>query len=190
MQLIPRRLIAKLAENLPARNIKHPTGDPDGRPYLRRYYVGTLLGIRFYIHHFVDSDPDGLHNHPWRYGGSLVLADYYFEERRHCLGHNARRIRFINFVNGDTLHRVIVPDELKAVYNIHYEWQVFTDAWRLGVWTLFWHTRKVMPWATIKDKGTFKQYYEEQPSFTLTAGHSDWWKKAAKGKYVFPVSVD
>lgn len=184
MKLIPRVLLRQLVANLPARNIKH-----NDRPYLRRFYVGTFCGIRFYIHHFVGSDPDGLHNHPWKHGGSVILNGYYWEERRFCLAHNARKIRCINFVGGDDLHRVVVPDELDAVVfdldggGCHNYRVLFPN---LGVWTLFWHSKKVMPWATIKDKGGFKQYYEEDPTHKMTDGHSDWYKTAQKGKQVFP----
>lgn len=183
MKLLPRKLLEMVAERLPARNIKH-----GNRPYLRRYYLGTIFGVRFYIHHFVGSDPDGLHNHPWRFGGSVVLNGYYFEERRFCLGTNARRISLLNWVHGDTLHRVIVPTELEATHKFNHggfdSW-IVAYPW-LGVWTLFWHTRKIMPWATIKDKGGFKQYHEETPTHSMTNGHSDWWRTAPKGKQLFP----
>ena len=44
------------------------------RPYLERYYLFTILGWRFYIHRFVDSDPGrGLHDHPWRRAVTFVL---------------------------------------------------------------------------------------------------------------------
>lgn len=191
MKLIPLVLLQKLAANLPARNIKH-----EGRPYLRRYYLGTAFGIRFYIHHFVDSDPDGLHNHPWLHGGSILLNEWYWEERRWCMAHNARKIRFFNLVGGDDLHRVVVPEHLRAVENFvdldcggwhNHQW-IVTKPW-LGVWTLFWHSKKVMPWATIKNKGSFKQYYEEDPQHSMTNGHSDWWKTAPLGKEVFPATT-
>lgn len=183
MNLIPRRVLESVANTLPARNIKHHE-----RPYLRRFYLCTKFGVRYYLHHFVDSDPDGLHNHPWRFGGSVILTDYYNEERRWCRGQAARMLSLFNVVNGDTLHRVIVPPHLKAVvfdldgggyhnYRVGYP--------NLGVWTLFWHTEKVMPWATLKDKGAFVQYYEESPTYDLEEGHSIWWKTAPKGKELF-----
>lgn len=183
MKLIPRALLQKLAANLPARDIRH-----NGRPYLRRFYVGTIFGIRIYLHHFVDSDPDGLHNHPWMYGGSIILAGWYYEERRFCPGCNARSIHCINFVGGDVLHRVVLPSHLNAVVvdldaGGFHNWRVSFPY--LGVWTLFWHTKKVMSWGTLKDKGTFTQYVEEYPSHTQTKGHSDWHKTAPKGKQLF-----
>lgn len=179
-----RLLCERIARELPARDIKH-----EDRHYLRRYHVGTIAGIRIYLHHFVDSDPVGLHNHPWRFGGSFILAGYYYEERRFCRLPFSRRIRFCNIVNGDTLHRVNVPKELNATTNDHGMLRpnvvIRPD---LGVWTLFWHTRKVMPWATLKDKGVFIQYYEEHPEHKQKDGHSRWHEQAPKGKEVFALT--
>lgn len=180
-----RRLCEKLSLRLPARDIRHPTNDPNGRPYLRRYYLGTVFGIRFYLHHFVDSDPDGLHNHPWRFGGSIILAGWYRQERRYGI----RRIRCINIVNGDTLHRVVVPTELRAITvkpldGILKQYYQVTFP-KLGVWTLFFHTKKVMPWAVLKNKGLYVQYYIEEPTFEVEDGHSQWYKTAPTGEQLF-----
>lgn len=183
---IPRTFLAKLARELPARNIAHPTGDPNARPYLRRYYLCTILGIRVYLHHFIDSDPDGLHNHPWLTGGSILLAGFYHEQRRWCFI-KPRLIRFINFVGGDDLHRVIIPVELCAVsVNLDgYRYEYVVDKPHLGVWTLFWHSEKVMPWGTLKDKGAFTQYVSEEPEYKMKKGHSTWHLTAPKGKDLF-----
>lgn len=179
-----RRLLEKIARQLPARDIRH-----NGRPYLRRYYLGTIFGVRFYLHHFVDSDPDGLHNHPWRYGGSVVLAGHYYEERRFCMGNNARRIRWINWVHGDTLHRVVIPEHLKATVHAPFLGE-FVPAYavmfpRKGTWSLFWHTKLVQTWNTFKDKGAFVQVVEHHPNHERENGHSTWWRTAPKGKELF-----
>lgn len=195
MKLVPRKILQALANRLPARDIRHPTGSPTARPYLRRYYVCTIpiINLRVYIHHFVDSDPDGLHNHPWKFGGSILLNGHYYEERRFCPNKSARRINYWNIVNGDTLHRVVVPVELKAVTQDWHNWANNTnEGWTvprpdLGVWTLFFHTEKVMTWATLKDKGAFTQYVSEEPEHTVTKGHSNWYKTAPKGKELFGV---
>lgn len=152
---------------LPLRIINH-----DGKPYLRRYYVGTipLLGIRIYLHHFVDSDPVGLHNHPAKLSVSLLLSGTYQEERRWCPIPDQRTIRLLNVLTADSMHRVLL----------------FRDGAGnpRDVWTLFFHTRKVMPWATLKEKGVFVQYVEEFPENILVNGHSQWHLKAMKGKEI------
>jgi hypothetical protein len=54
MKLMKRLLLA-LTAGLPVEEISHC-----GEKFMERYYVGTLLGWRFYIHRFVGSDPDGV----------------------------------------------------------------------------------------------------------------------------------
>ena len=73
-----RMLLMWITSFLPARVISD-----NGHPYLERYYVCTLLGVRIYLHRFVGSDPDrGVHDHPWAWARSIVLAGWYLEERR------------------------------------------------------------------------------------------------------------
>src|SRR5437660_2113436 len=71
------------------------------RPYLERYFVCALFGIRFYLHRFVGSDPDrGLHDHPWRWAMSFILRGWYYEATRS----GTRAVRWFNFLTGDTFH--------------------------------------------------------------------------------------
>lgn len=142
--------------------------DHEGHPYLRRYYIGTIFGVRVYLHHFVDSDPVGLHNHPFKFSFSFLLSGIYQEERRWCLAPNPRTVRFLNVLGADSMHRIILFRD--------------NDNEPRTVWTLFFHTRKVMPWATIKDKGIYKQYYEEYPENEMKDGHSQWHLTAKYGR--------
>lgn len=159
---ITHRILQRIALNLPLRIIDH-----DGRPYLRRYHVGTLFGVRIYLHHFVDSDPVGIHNHPFKHSLSILLSGTYQEERRWCRIPNQRNINFVNYISADTLHRVLLRRD--GADN------------PCTVWSLFFHTRKVMTWGTLKDKGAFMQYVEEFPDNPVEGGHSMWWKTARKG---------
>ncbi len=95
------RLLWRLSAHLPMRVIN------DGqRQYLVRYYVGTLFGWRFYLHQFVGSDPDrGLHCHPWRLAFSIILSGWYYEET----SYGTRKVRWFNWLTGDTFHRVVLP---------------------------------------------------------------------------------
>lgn len=158
------KILQRLALNLPLRIIDH-----GGRSYLRRYHVGTIpfLGIRIYLHHFVDSDPVGLHNHPFRLSCSLLLSGTYQEERRWCKLPNQRTVRLLNLLTSDSMHRVVL----------------FRDGAGnpCKVWTLFLHSRKVMPWATLKDKGAVTQWWEEYPESEMVDGHSQWHLTAKKG---------
>lgn len=126
-----------------------------------------MFGIRVYLHHFVDSDPDGIHNHPARFSFSVLLSGIYQEERRWCRSPNQRTIRWFNLLTSDSMHRVLL----------------FRDGAGnpLTVWSLFFHSPKVMTWGTLKDKGAFTQYVEEFPTHELVEGHSNWHLKAKKG---------
>ena len=70
-----------LTARLPCRIINGPNGEP----YLERYFLFSLFslfGWTAYIHRFVDNDPNrGLHDHPWAWSCSLVLAGGYHELR-------------------------------------------------------------------------------------------------------------
>lgn len=131
-------------------------------PYLERYYVCTLLGVRMYLHRFVGSDPDrGHHDHPWPWALSIVLRDFYYEQRRS----GTRIVRWFNFLTGDTFHRVILPTD----HGVH------------EVWTLFIHRAKdVKPWGFLRDKGQMGIVFTP---FNYPRGkETEWWRSAPIGK--------
>jgi hypothetical protein len=109
---------------LPLREIKE-----ENTPYLERFYLFTVLGWRFYLHHFVGSDPArGLHCHPWRLAFSIILSGWYWEET----SYGTRKVKWFNWLTGDSKHRVVLP----------------VSVWRKGsmrldkpetCWTLFAH---------------------------------------------------
>lgn len=87
----------------------------NGRRYLERYFVCSVFGVRVYLHRFVGSDPDrGLHDHPWAWAASIVLAGWYREVRRRGL----RDVRWFNVLTGDTFHRVLLPAQLDEVWTL------------------------------------------------------------------------
>lgn len=100
------RLCRLLADRRPCRLI-----DAGGRPYLERYWLcGLPGGGAVYLHRFLaPDDPRGLHDHPWRWALSLVLAGGYDEERGDCWrARTTRRLRpgALNLILGSTFHRV------------------------------------------------------------------------------------
>lgn len=54
----------------------------NGEPYLERYYVFLKDRKRFpfnvFLHKFLKSDPDDVHDHPWAYA-TLILKGGYWE---------------------------------------------------------------------------------------------------------------
>ena len=152
-----RRFLLWLTARLPAEEIAH-----QGVKFMERYYVTTLLGWRVYIHRFIGSDPDGLHDHPWRYGFSVILSGEYREQRWD--GIHLRR--WGNAVHGDTFHRVVMPPGTEA-------------------WTLFAHTRRCKQWGFLRPAAWLEG--EDQASwayvpFNAPTGHSDWHLTAPKGR--------
>lgn len=145
---VMNRLLYRLAGNLPCRIISD-----NGHPYLERYYLFTLLGVRFYLHRFVGSDPDrGLHDHPWPWAGSVVLHGWYWEELRgkDALGMRSRRVRWFNWLTGDSFHRVVLPCALGD----HEPDSVMCGGIPLRrptCWTLFFHRAAyTKPWGFLR----------------------------------------
>lgn len=160
-----RSLLYRISGRLPCRIISE-----DGRPYLERYYVCTLFGLRVYLHRFVGSDPNwGTHDHPWPWAFSVVLSGWYVEELRGgvvspILGrtpYRFRAVRRFNFLTGDTFHRVILPHG------------------RRDTWTLFAHRAKVVKtwgfWHACEVGAIWIPYRHQ-------TGDREWWKEVPLGR--------
>jgi len=56
----------------------------DDEPYLERYYIflkdRTQFPFNVFLHKFLKSDPDDVHDHPWPYA-TLILKGGYWEWR-------------------------------------------------------------------------------------------------------------
>jgi hypothetical protein len=154
-----RRLLYRISASLPARYILH--GD---KPYLERYYVCTLFGIRVYLHRFVACDEDGVHDHPFRYSLSMILAGWYYEDRW------ARRYvrRWLNFIGPNDFHRVVLPHHAPH-----------------DVWTLFSHVPRSKAWGFLRavaqgnDGPVFEYLPQSEPDDPAL---SSWHLTAPKGR--------
>lgn len=150
------RFLLWLTARLPVEEISH-----QGVTFMERYYVATLGAWRVYIHRFVASDPDGLHDHPWGLGFALILSGWYFEARRD----RVHTRTWGNMVNGETFHRVLIPQGCEA-------------------WTLFAHNLRCKPWGFLRQhrvSGFDGDPYIYVPLETARA-HSDWHLSAPKGR--------
>lgn len=155
---IMHALLYWITDRLPARMIDGPQGER----YLERYYIGTLFGWRFYLHQFVDDDPDrGLHDHPWTRAFSIVLAGWYIEERRT----GKAPVRWCNSLTGDTFHRVILPSSQP-------------------VWTLFFHRAgNAKPWGFLEPiEGEDGAALFSPYRYTREGDIREWWLRAPKGR--------
>lgn len=165
-----KRILMAVSGRLPCKIIK------DGhKPYLERYYVGTILGARIYLHRFVACDPDrGLHDHPWRWAFSLILSGYYYEMIRRAPV--VRKVRWFNILTGDSFHRVILPVKpinKSKFYNAH------MNSYRQQCWTLFVHSApRVKDWGFLRDIGEREHIYTSHRSGEI----DEWWKTAELGR--------
>ncbi|KWU23350.1 hypothetical protein [Burkholderia cenocepacia] len=157
--MLMRRLLFWLQGQLPTRHISHL-----GKPYLERSYLGTICGVRFYLHRFVACDEEGVHDHPFLYSMSLILAGWYFEDRW------ARRVtrHWFNFIGPNTFHRVVLPEH--ATHD---------------VWTVFAHTRRRKPWGVLRAvaRGLHGPLWQYTPkSLPTDPAFSTWHLTAPTGK--------
>ena len=117
----------------------------NNEPYLERYYVflkdRKSFPFNIFIHKFLKSDPDDLHDHPWSYF-TLILKGGYYEwipgtncEIRKWRGPGPFRI-----CRAKSLHRI----ELKE---------------GTTCWTVFMPFQKVREWGFIS-KGVWVQWEE------------------------------
>jgi hypothetical protein len=159
-----RRLLERVAATLlPQPRVIY---DLDGTtPYLTRYYLlgrpsmpdGSAPfdkrgherpGVRWpdgwgiYLHRFHRDDKDrDLHNHPWRWAFSILLAGGYREERRSGNDIVTRVLRppALNWIGQHDFHRVDLLDGEA--------WTLFVAGPKVSGWG-FWEpqTGEVVPW--------------------------------------------
>ena len=109
-------------------------------PYLERYYVflkdrGTFP-FNIFLHKFLKSDPDDLHDHPWRYFTFILRGGYweYTPTGKHWRGPGHFRV-----CNSESLHRIEVEPGVHA-------------------WSLFIPFSKVREWGFIKENKWIPHY--------------------------------
>ena len=89
-------------------------------PYLERYYIFLRdrknFPFNIFIHRFLKSDPDDLHDHPWAFF-SIILSGGYWEYTES--GKSWRGAFTSRYAPANTFHRV----ELDK--NIPYCWTIF-----------------------------------------------------------------
>jgi hypothetical protein len=160
----------------------------NGLPYLERYYICTILGVRFYLHRFVGSDPArGLHDHPWAWARSLILSGWYFEETRA----GTRTVRWYNKLTGDTFHRVVLPKyDVLVTRGTRADAQLLITEFEQQdqpCWTLFFHSLAyVKPWGFLHNVNdgqvSWKKWLPWNYPQDGRASSAEWWKSAPRGK--------
>jgi hypothetical protein len=116
-------------------------GNP--RPGMIQDEHGLLPHV--YVHHFYRGDDDRkLHNHPWKWALSLILAGGYQEELRtkqDTVRSKVFRPGMLNLLTQKSFHRVDLLDCENG------SWSVFVVGKRASSWG-FWDrfTKKVVDW--------------------------------------------
>lgn len=139
-----------------------------GKPYLTRYYVlgGDRQFGNVYIHHFHTSDQgDELHNHPWAWGFSIVLAGGYIEERARdpmvweadpVPGEGAKIFGMKRKV--EIIERLIRPGSLNFIRSSDYHRTDLIDEAE-GAWTLFFTGPRRSAWGFLnRHTSEFKDF--------------------------------
>lgn len=159
-------LVRQICELVASRVVPRVIYDRAGKtPYLSRHYLlgapymkdGSVAIDRFgnpkenaifppgwglYLHRFHRSDDDvALHNHPWEWSLSLILAGGYSEERRYGERVERRDVRpgRIIRINREDFHRVDLFEKDS--------WSLFLAGPKTASWG-FWdrHTKEFWPW--------------------------------------------
>lgn len=105
----------------------------DDEPYLERYYVFIKERKHFpfniFLHKFLKSDPDDLHDHPWGYA-TLILKGGYWEHTPD--GKFWRGPGHFRMCKSNNIHRIELDPDVQA-------------------WTLFMPGPQRKDWGFIKD---------------------------------------
>jgi len=112
----------------------------NNEPYLERYYLFLKdrgsFPFNIFLHKFLKSDPDDLHDHPWGYF-TLILRGGYWEYTptgKHWRGPGHFRV-----CNSKSLHRIEVEPGVYA-------------------WSLFIPFAKTREWGFIKNRKWIPHY--------------------------------
>lgn len=181
-----RRLLQRLAYRLPARAIRNP----DGSILFMRYHIYRLPGGgNVYLHHYLQPDPDrGVHDHPWGWARSVVLAGGYQEER---LKQFVRVDRGDDYREGyETKYAQRWPLNTYAMTGNDFHRIVgFLSHWGSS-WSLFMHGPYVKNWGYMQTEYTrtnFTGEYMERLTFRpggteAVSRQGTWYKTAPKGR--------
>jgi hypothetical protein len=163
-----KRLLFWLSGHLPCRLINGGDGSRTKMaPYLERYFLATLLGCYVYVHRFVGSDPDvGLHDHPFMWSFSLILAGSYVEVTVRGFSENGFIIKTHRF--RPCMLNLIGP------YKVH---RVVAD--RGEAWTLFVHGPRVKSWGFLRPAGEYLKFTKHP---TLGDPNDPWWETTPRGR--------
>ena len=100
----------------------------DQKPYLERYYLFLKdrknFPFNIFVHKFLSSDPDDLHDHPWGFISIPLYPGYY----EHTINGRYWRGPFnVRLAKATSLHRIEIGPE-------NYCWTLFIPFKRIREW--------------------------------------------------------
>lgn len=124
----------------------------DKEPYLERYYIFLKdrknFPFNIFIHKFLKSDPDDLHDHPWNYI-SIPLYPGYWEYLENQNEPVWRKPLSVRYASAKTYHRV------KLHPNFNYCWTIFIP----GIQERNWGFKTINGWINNN------QYLKEKKNY-------------------------
>lgn len=106
----------------------HRSISRDGTPYMERYFLLRLGPFALFLHHFVDSDLDDVHDHPWAWARLIIKGSY---REHHHDGTSTVCPRW-NFI-------------FRVARELHWV-ELNSGPGPRDVWTLFAHGPRVRQW--------------------------------------------
>jgi hypothetical protein len=131
----------------------------DNEPYLERYYVflkdRTWFPFNIFVHKFLKSDPDDVHDHPWPFATLILKGGYWewipqFNSKGEKFGEIARWCGAGSFriAKANTYHRIELDPDIQC-------------------WTLFMPGIKQRDWGfLVKNKWVQWEQYLAQRKAT------------------------
>lgn len=121
----------------------------NNEPYLERYYLflkdRDWFPFNIFLHKFLKSDPDDLHDHPWPYATLILKGGYYewqplFNSKGEKFGETAvwRGAGSFRWASADSYHRIELDPNVEC-------------------WTLFMPGPKQREWGFLR-KGQWVQW--------------------------------
>lgn len=97
----------------------------DNEPYLERYYVflkdRKWFPFNVFVHKFLKSDPDDVHDHPWPYATLILKGGYYewvpqFNSKGEKIGEIAmwRAPGHFRICSANSYHRIEIDPEVEC----------------------------------------------------------------------------
>jgi hypothetical protein len=102
----------------------------DNEPYLERYYIflkdRQWFPFNVFIHKFLKSDPDDLHDHPWPYM-TIILRGGYWEWTKNSVTPQWKGAGQIRFGHSTDYHRIELEPGIDC-------WTMFVPGPKLRDW--------------------------------------------------------